>query len=173
MLGTDPFQHLVHKPTGFSFGIARNFESSSYSGRLQEKGRWIAFKPGSEREVDDHSRLTWTDVENYFRDWLAYVRRELDAPDFWDAVYSLAEPEFSRDDSDKPFTSNEQSEAHVSRRGVKSNTLVCSDTAQSYMVIFRMIPNPSPYNIWATGVAIRGLALLGALSPKTPQPYPG
>ncbi len=82
LLGTDPFQHLVHKPTGFSFGLARNFESSSYSGGLQEQGRWIAFKPGSEREVDDHSRLTWTDVENYFRDWLTYVKRELDAPDF-------------------------------------------------------------------------------------------
>ncbi len=85
----------------------------------------------------------------------------------------LPEPEFSREDSDKPFTPDEQSEAHVSRRGVESNTLVCSDTAQSYVVIFRMIPNPSPYNICATGVAIKGLAFLGALSPKRPQPYPG
>ncbi len=95
----------------------------------------------------------------------------------------LPEPEFSPDDSDHPFTPYEQSEVaeHLSaiehRLGLDGNTpalvLVCSDTAQSYVVIFRMIPNPSPYNICATGVAIKGLAFLGALSPKRPQPYPG
>ena len=36
--------------------------------------------------------------------------------------------------------------------------------------IFRTIPNPSPYNICAIGVAIKGLAFPGALSAKEGTP---
>lgn len=78
----------------FKFDFRRNENYCSYS-------------PGKVRKVGKKFPGTWQGIKAYFNDWLSYLRREIDQPDFWADIAKYQIPidsETKRDVANEPFT---------------------------------------------------------------------
>jgi len=105
--GYVPVPALVHKPTDSFFAIATDFEASGFDS-IRKSGRRVCLSPGKEEGEEVHRRVDWRDVEARFQEWLTYLRRELAAPDFWEAVVSIDEMPVAGKRAEEPFTPAEQ-----------------------------------------------------------------
>lgn len=107
--GYDPLPGILHTPTGYYFAFARHYQARGYDS-VVDAGHRVGFSPGKESDSEDHGPLEWRDVEAFFGRWLQYLRRELDAKDFWEAVAGV-KGVTGYDDSDleeTPFTPEER-----------------------------------------------------------------
>jgi hypothetical protein len=91
---------LVHTHTGYFY----LFDFNSHNKHV------CAFSPGYDNNVDVQYPGNWTFQLNNFRQWLGYLKREIEAPDLWESVLQekeLAQATVDADDSNQAFTPDE------------------------------------------------------------------
>jgi hypothetical protein len=55
-----------------------------------EGGHRCRYTPGSDSINENHYPGDWATTESYFRNWLANLRREIEAPDLWEQIGAAA-----------------------------------------------------------------------------------
>lgn len=90
---------LVHVASSFYFTFD-NVGDGFYS-------RW---SPGDEIPVTTTQSASWGNQLNHFKQWLSFLRREVESPDLWAAISQETEviDAASSDESNVPFTSDEK-----------------------------------------------------------------
>ena len=87
-----PWPGIVHRPTDFWVLFCREYQMSSYSTRVKDKGHCIVYSPGLNEMQDAYGPLKdWDDVCIYFDEWLKNLRREIEAKDFWEVATATFE----------------------------------------------------------------------------------
>ena len=70
----------------------------------------VAFSPGEEAQRQQIDRLNWVGKSTFLRNWLTYLKREIDAPDLWGSL-SQEQELLSIEPAEAvntPFTADEQ-----------------------------------------------------------------
>jgi hypothetical protein len=78
-----------------------------YTFDIHKGVHYAIYSPGKEMLLDKQYPGSWEYQRQYFRDWLSYLRREIDQPDLWAEIskYQLPpESELGPDISNEPFT---------------------------------------------------------------------
>jgi hypothetical protein len=86
---------VLHTPSGFDFVFS---------------GDSILCSPGAEKVRQEVSRLNWLGKSEMLRNWLTYLKREIETPDLW-ASLSQAQELLSSESTEAvntPFTVDEQ-----------------------------------------------------------------
>ncbi len=97
-LSASKVSRLVHK-SGYYFTFA-NAESNFNS----------IYSPGHETLADSSASGTWTSQLEIFKNWVSYLKREIETPDVWGAISSGANlvDTASSETSNEPFTSEQK-----------------------------------------------------------------
>lgn len=92
---------ITHKPTNYYF----TFDVSKGRNRVSE------FSPGEETHVEIEDAPSWAVQADLFTHWLDYLKREIEAPDYWSSISQEArvlEAATSTDTVNTPFTAQEK-----------------------------------------------------------------
>lgn len=68
---------------------------------LREGKQYVAFSPGNETPIEHEHSGSWKRVLQKFLNWLGYLKRETDEPDFWEQVSLFSKPSGFRTPSDE------------------------------------------------------------------------
>lgn len=97
---------LVHRPTGYHY----EFDSFHYETFTDAGTEYIArFSPGHSDMVEESSVHGWEGLLSVVGEWLVYLKREIEAPNFWAAVSEekkLIEAS-SQEEENRPFNQDE------------------------------------------------------------------
>ncbi len=93
-------QILTHKPSKYYFIFDQD-----------EEGNRSIYSPGSDCPIQHVGRSSWYGQISSCKQWLSYLKRELEAPDLWSLVASAGEIALAPTTSEvenTPFTEDEQ-----------------------------------------------------------------
>lgn len=93
---------VFYKRGPIQYGFAFDKTSDSW---------YLIMTPGKESQASSSNVRDWESVKSYFRNWIAYLKREIDAPNLWDEfTKSSFENSMGNQiyNSNQQFTQNEQ-----------------------------------------------------------------
>ncbi len=89
--------------------------------RLNEN--YCSYSPGEARKVDEKYPGSWEGIKDYVSNWLSYLRREIDQPDFWADIAKYQIPvdsEIKGDVANEPFTAYQAEQIIESLNNVRA-----------------------------------------------------
>ena len=95
---------LVHSATGYFFTF-------DYKENASGDGHWARFSPGHQKSLESQYPGSWMNQLTYFKGWLTFLTRELDAPPLWEKLAqgsAIADSGLLDAAVDTPFTAEEQ-----------------------------------------------------------------
>ena len=97
--GSNLVSQLTHSPSGYYF-IFDNIGDRFFS----------MWSPAIELHKQRVESGSWNAQFNHFKEWLGYLRREVDSPDLWSAISQESEliEATTSDESNTPFTAEEK-----------------------------------------------------------------